>query len=274
MNQELLNNSLAIMQEASDKAKEAGTPLIINFSGGKDSSVLILLAKQIKLDDIELLYMISRLELPGTIDFVKEQAARFDLPLHMVDPVEDYMGDFPYWVRRFNYFPGRQYTYCSSRLKLRPARKYFRKIYGRKHVYKVNGVRRSESSRRQKIYATKPVIRPDYEASGHFLVEPIRDWKGTDVAEYLKENNFEVQKLYEEVGVSGCAYCPFYQSEIYQRILNIYPNIYDEIIQLEDEIKKPSVNGGIFLHQLRDDFFANREEIMARLNEKGIKIKK
>ena len=274
MNKEILENSLNIIREADALAKEAGTPLFINFSGGKDSSVLILLAKEANIIGIELIYMISRLELPGTIDFVKEQAERFNLPLHMIDPVEVYMGDFAYWVRRFNYFPGRQYTYCSSRLKLRPARKYLRKLYGRKHVYKVNGVRRSESSRRQKIYATKPVIYPDYEASGHFLVEPIRDWTGQDVVDYLAENNFEVQKLYGEFGVSGCAWCPFYQPKIYQRILNVYPTIYDEIIQLEDEIGKPSVNGGIFLHQLRDDFFANQKEIMAKLNEEKIKIKK
>lgn len=273
MDKEKLEKSLEIIQEANNGAIEAGTPLFINFSGGKDSSCLILLAEQLNIKT-ELIYMISRLELPGTIDFVKEQAARFNLPLHMIDPVEDYMGDFSYWIRRFNYFPGRQYTYCSSRLKLRPARKYLRKIYGRKHIYKMNGVRRSESSRRQKIYATKPVIRPDYEASGHFLVEPIRDWTGQDVADYLAENNFEVQKLYGEFGVSGCAWCPFYQVEIYQRILNVYPEIYDEIIALEDEIGKPSVNGGVFLHQLRDDFFANREEIMTRLNAKKIKVKK
>jgi len=274
VNRELLENSLNIMREADTLAKEADTPLFINFSGGKDSSVLILLAKAINITNVELIYMISGLELPGTIDFVKEQAARFDLPLHMIDPVRDYMGDFAYWVRRFKYFPGRQYTYCSSRLKLRPARKYLRKLYGRKHVYKVNGVRKAESSRRQKIYATKPFIYPDYEASGHFLVEPIREWTGQDVVDYLNENNFEVQKLYGEFGVSGCAWCPFYQVKIYQRILNVYPNIYDEIIELEDEIKKPSVNGGIFLHQLKDDFFANRDEIMAKLNEEKIKIKK
>lgn len=268
-----LDESLKIIQEASDRADEAGTPLFINFSGGKDSSCLILLAEQLGIKT-ELIYMESRLELPGTIDFVKEQATRFNLPLHMIDPVKDYMGDFPYWVRRFNYFPGRQYTYCSSRLKLRPARKYLRGIYGRKHVYKMNGVRRSESSRRQKIYANKPYIYPDYEASGHFLVEPIRNWSGQEVVDFLSENNFEVQKLYEEVGVSGCAYCPFYQQDIYFRILNIYPTIYDEIIQVEDEIKKPSVNGGIFLHQLKDEFFSNREEIMTRLNAKKIKIKK
>lgn len=274
MDKEVLENSLNIMREADTLAKEAGTPLFINFSGGKDSSVLILLAKEINASNVELIYMISRLELPGTIDFVKEQAKRFDLPLHTIDPVKDYMGDFSYWVRRFDYFPSFRYAYCSSRLKLRPARRYLRKIYGRKHVYKVNGVRRSESSRRKKIYATKPYIYPDYEASGHFLVEPIRNWTGEDVTDYLNKNNFGVQKLYEEFGVSGCAYCPFYQPEIYQRILVVYPNIYDKIIEVEDELKKPSVAGNIFLHQLKDDFMKNREEIIARLNEKPLTKRK
>jgi 3'-phosphoadenosine 5'-phosphosulfate sulfotransferase (PAPS reductase)/FAD synthetase len=273
MNQELLDKSLAIMQEASNRAAEAGTPLLINFSGGKDSSTLILLANEINAP-IELIYMTSGIELPGCIEFVEQEAKRFNLKLHITDPIRDYQGDFPYWVRKFDYFPSYHYNYCSSRLKLRPSRAYLRKIFGFKHIYRVNGVRKSESTRRSKIYKAKDPIRKDWENSGHFLVEPIQDWSGQDVRDYLAENNFVVQKLYNEFGVSGCAYCPFYQVEIYQRILNVYPNIYDKIIEVEDEIGKPSVGGNIFLHQLKDDFFANREEIMTRLNEKGLTKRK
>ena len=273
MNQEKIDNSLAIMQDASNRATEAGTPLFINFSGGKDSSVLILLAKQINAS-CELLYMASGLELPGTIDFVKRQAEKFDLKLHITDPVKDYYGDFPYWAKRFGYFPSFGYNYCSSRLKLRPSRAYLRKIYGFKNIYRVNGVRKSESGRRSKIYKDKEPIRKDWENSGHFLVEPILEWSGQDVADYLKENNFEVQKLYNEFGVSGCAYCPFYQKEIYYRILNVYPNIYDEIIEVEDKLGKPAVAGNIFLHQLKEDFIENREQWIRTLNEKSLTKKK
>lgn len=273
MEKQKIEKSIEIIKEADKRAKEAGTPLLINFSGGKDSSVLILLAKEADAT-FELIYMASGLELPGTLEFVKEQAARFDIKLHITDPVRDYYGDFPYWVRRFGYFPTFRYNYCSSRLKLRPSRKYLRGIYGKKHIYRVNGVRRSESPRRKKIYKNTDPIRPDWENAGHFLVEPILDWTGTDVQEYLKENNFEVQSLYNEFGVSGCAYCPYYQAEIYQRILNVYPNIYDDIIAVEDELGKASVAGMIRLHELRDDFFANREEIMAKLKDKPIENKR
>jgi 3'-phosphoadenosine 5'-phosphosulfate sulfotransferase (PAPS reductase)/FAD synthetase len=273
MDKDLINNSLKIMKEAGRLADEAETPLLINFSGGKDSSTLILLANQAEVK-CELIYMTSRLELPGCVDFVRQEADRFGLKLHITDPVADYYGDFPYWVRKIGYFPSYHYSYCSVRLKIRPSRAYLRKLYGFRHIYRVNGVRKSESTRRSKIYKEKEPIRKDWENSGHFVVEPIQNWTGQDVVEYLNENNFKVQKLYTEFGVSGCAYCPFYQVEIYQRILNVYPDIYDEIIKLEDEIGKPSVGGNRFLHQVRDDFLANREEIMARLNEKGLTKRK
>jgi len=273
MNRQLVENSVKIMREADALAKEAGTPLLINFSGGKDSSCLILLGREAGAT-MELIYMASGLELPGTIDFVKEQAERFDLKLHITDPVKDYKGDFPYWVRRFGYFPTRGATYCSSRLKLRPSRKYLRGLYGFKHIYRVNGVRKKESSRRSKIYKDKPPIRKDWENSGHFLVEPILEWSGADVKEYLAENNFEPMELYNDFGVSGCAYCPFYQKEIYQRILNVYPDIYDKIIEVEDELKTQSVMGHLSLRDIKEEFLANREEIMKKLNEKGIKDKR
>jgi len=273
MNNELVEKSLEIMQDASNRAKEAGTPLLINFSGGKDSSCLILLAQQTDAD-FKLMYMTSGIELPGSLEFVQKEAERLGLDLLVSDPVKHYQGDFCYWVRKIGYFPSYHYSYCSVRLKIRPSRAYLRTLYGFKHIYRINGVRKSESTRRSKIYKDKEPIRKDWENSGHFVVEPIYDWSGQDVRDYLEENNFIVQKQYSEFGISGCAYCPFYQVEIYQRILNVYPNIYDKIIEVEDEIKKPAVGGNRFLHQLRDDFFANRDEIMARLNEKGLTKRK
>lgn len=273
MNQDTLNKSLEIMRDANKRAQESETPLFINFSGGKDSSCLILLAKEANIYT-ELIYMKSGLELPGCVEFVQEQANKFGLKLHITDPVRDYYGDFPTVVRKYGYFPSRGYTYCSSRLKLRPSRVYLRNLYGFKHVYRVNGVRKSESPRRAKMYADKPPIRPDPENSGHFLVEPLHDWTGQDVKDYLKENDFEVLELYKDFKVSGCAYCPFYQVEIYQRILNVYPNIYDGIIEVEKELGKPSVTGNRFLSEIKEDFFNNRDTIMKRLNEKQIMDKK
>jgi len=234
----------------SDVASKSKHPLIVNFSGGKDSCCVLLLVLEIT-DNVECLFMESGIDLPGSVEFVKKQCKRFDVKLHITKPERDYQGDFKYWVRKFGYFPATDYTWCSSRLKLRPSRAYFRKLYGKDALYKITGVRKHESSRRAKIYKAKDYVEEDYEHSGSFIVHPILDWEDNDVRDYLRDKNFEVNKNYNPFGVSGCYYCPFYQVEIYEKILRTYPNIYDEVIELEDEIGKPSVNGNRYLKTIK-----------------------
>jgi phosphoadenosine phosphosulfate reductase len=239
MNQDKINQSLKIVSEAQQCAKEAETPLLVNFSGGKDSSAVLLLAKEVT-DNIELIFMKSGLELPNTIEFVQAEADRLGLKLHITDPVRDYMGDFEYWVIRNGYFPAYAYTFCSSRLKIRPARAYLRKIYGHKAMYRMNGVRRQESIRRQRIYKQTDFIIPDGDLCGSFIVYPILEWTSEDVKDYLASKNFEDSKQYYNFGISGCAYCPYYEKEIYFRILSVYPHIYDHIIEMENRLNQPN----------------------------------
>lgn len=271
---EKIDTSLDIIEKVYNKSKEQEVPLFVNFSGGKDSSAVLLLAKEIAPKNTEAIYMTTRMELPGTIEFVQQEAKRLNVYLHITDPVIDYLGDFIYWARHFGYFPSFGYNYCNSRLKIRASRKYLRKLHGHKTMFRLNGVRQQESSRRKKMYAEKGFVVPDGDLAGSYIVYPILEWTGNDVKEYLALNNFESHKQYSAFGVSGCAYCPFYQVEIYQRILNVYPEIYDEIIKLEEELGKPSVSGNVFLKDLKRDFFANREEIVKKLGEPPEKIKR
>jgi 3'-phosphoadenosine 5'-phosphosulfate sulfotransferase (PAPS reductase)/FAD synthetase len=260
-----LNQSVKVVEQAYAGAKESGTPLFVNFSGGKDSSTVLLLALQVAPKDTEAIYMASRLELPGTIDFVRRQADRLNVKLHVSDPVIDYMGDLEHWVIHYGYFPSFKYNFCSSRLKIRAVRAYLRKLYGRAHMYKMNGVRKSESNRRKKMYKETEYITKDRDLNGSFIVYPILDWDKEDVEEYLATNNFEIEKDYAFFGVSGCAYCPFYKEDIIYRILSVYPDIYDHIIELEKKINKPAVGGGVFMRDVKAYFMANRDEIAANL---------
>lgn len=266
MDKEKLNKSLEIIKEANKGATEAETSLLVNFSGGKDSSAVLLLAKEVT-DNVELIYMSSGIELPGSIEFVQEEAKRLGLKIHITDPVRDYLGDFEHWVRHYGYFPACGYAFCSSRLKIRPSRRYLRSVFGRKPMYRLNGVRKSESTRRKKMYKETPAIRPDGDLAGSFIVQPIQEWTGQDVKDYLEEKNFVVQKQYSAFGVSGCAYCPFYQVDIFHRILAVYPDIYDNIIKLEDELGLPSVSGRKFMRDIKANFMKNREEIIANFED-------
>jgi len=225
-------------------------PLIVNYSGGKDSQTLLDLVLQ-ETNNVEALFMASSIDLPRSIEHVIDSLKDNDIHLHITFPDVDYQGDFTYWVRKFTYFPAASYTWCSSRLKLRPARAYFREIYGHEKLYKLNGVRRFESSRRKKIYSiSKGFIYPDDEHPNAFIVMPLLNWTNKDVENYLTIKNITINQNYKVCGVSGCKYCPFYQPELYQQINRTYPDIYNEIIKVEKEIGKPSVIGNKFLWEI------------------------
>jgi len=247
------------LQNRIDEAKEViftalkktgKNPLICNFSGGKDSATLLSLILEVT-DNVEALFMYSSIDLPGSLTHVKQEIKKYDITLHITDPIKHYQGDFAYWVKKIGYFPAIDYTWCSSRLKLRPARAYLRSIYGLDSLFKLNGVRRFESSRRKKIYpTTRGFIIPDDEHSGSFIVMPLLNWTNADVNLYLKKKGITINQNYKKCGVSGCKYCPFYQPFFYKRINAVYPGIYDDIITIEREIGKPAVVGEIFLENL------------------------
>lgn len=251
---EKIKKSKQIIREISKKSE---CPLIVNFSGGRDSCCVLILTLEVT-KNVKCLYMKSGLDLPGSIEFVERQCKRFNVELIMSDPVKDYQGDFIYWVKRFGYFPSFTYTWCSSRLKLRPARAMLRKMFGFKTLYKLTGVRRDESTRRVKIYGGKTYIEKDCEHSGSFMVHPILHWSKEDVIKFLKMKKFEINENYKPFGVSGCYYCPFYQKSIYFKIMKVYPDIYDEIIKVETKIGKPSVAGNRFLKDVKKEFLEQR----------------
>ena len=271
---EKIERSLEILDLVYAKCQEQEVPMFVNFSGGKDSSACLLLAREIAGDKVECIFMSTLMELPGTVEFVKQEAERLKVTLHITDPIRDYMGDFSWWVRHYGYFPSFGYNFCNSRLKIRASRRYLRKIHGLKTMFRLNGVRQQESSRRKKMYKESPFVVPDGDLSGSYIVYPILEWTGDNIKEYLSINNFEVHKQYSAFGVSGCAYCPFYQKDIYFRILNAYPDIYDELIKLEDEIGKPAVSGNLYLKDIKAEFMANPEGIMERIGAPSEKIKR
>jgi len=247
--------SKKILQETIKRSGD--TPLMVMFSGGKDSTVCLHLALSIT-DNIECIFMESSIDLPNTVKFVKRCCNKFGVKLHLTSPSRDYQGDFYWNVKRWGHFPtiGRN-LWCNTKLKIRPMRAHMRKKFGFTPLFKVNGVRRDESSRRNKMYAKisgGDYITKDPEYSGSFNVYPILDWTKKDVTDYIKKNKIIIptNDSYEKFGVSGCFWCPFYQAEIYKRILKVHPNIYDKIIELEKELNKPSVTGKIWLRDLKE----------------------
>ena len=232
------------------------TPLLINFSGGKDSTILLDLVQNVT-DNFICCYMSTEIELPKNIDYVREACEKRGCQLLVSTPSE-HKGDFFSRLAKFKIFPTFSAPWCTRDLKIRPQRKMLNRLYGKKTFFKLTGVRRAESSRRTKIYKSYKLegfIQNEYQYGGRDqLIHPILYWSDENIIEYLRREKIRVKTnpLYEKFGVSGCAWCYFYQSCIYEKILAEYPNLYDHFIEWEKKLNTPSVSGYIWLKDLKN----------------------
>lgn len=247
-----IKESFAVIKRAVKKTGD--TPLIVNFSGGKDSMVLLDLVRRTT-DKYVCCYMISGIEFPEAIDFVKTLCERLDVRLLLSSPA-DYKGGFFSRLPIIGYFPTVQNNtlWCNRDLKIRPQKVVLKRVFGNQLFFKLNGVRRYESSRRMKMHRkTRDFMREDYHVSKSLMVFPILNWTDDDVKKYLKLRaiHVAVNPLYERYGVSGCYWCPFYQKQIYERILSLNPNLYDEFIEWETKLNKPCASGHTWLRDLK-----------------------
>jgi phosphoadenosine phosphosulfate reductase len=252
-----LEESRRVVREVAARSEK---PLIIQFSGGRDSMAVLGLVQEVT-NDFVCSYMASGMEFKGILSFVKETCQNLNVRLLISTP-EMHKGDIFKRVKKFKSFPnishfsgGGSRTWCSRDLKIRPQKKMLVKEFGRGTFYKLEGVRMYESSRRRYIYADYAdyPIREDAEFKGSYEVFPILNWTDRDVLNYLRKKGLPTSGLYKEFGVSGCSWCPFYQPEIYKRVLEKMPNHYDRFIELEEELGIPSVAGYYFLRDLKEE---------------------
>jgi 3'-phosphoadenosine 5'-phosphosulfate sulfotransferase (PAPS reductase)/FAD synthetase len=200
-------------------------------------------------------YMVSGIEFPEAVDFAGEAANGIGVPILYSQP-SDHKGGFFERLATFRRFPNIESTWCNRDLKVRPQKKVLERNFGKQTFYKLVGVRKFESNRRRGLYPANKLIRPDPEHSGSFLVFPLLHWTDDDVINYLKMAGLPTAGLYKRFGVSGCYWCPFYQVEIYKKVLRELPNIYDEFIEWETKLKAPSVIGEIYLRDLKKEVAA------------------
>lgn len=163
----------------------------ICYSGGKDSDVILELAKMAGIP-YRAIYKSTTIDPTGTIAHAKEMGA---------EVVRPKMTFFQLVSKRG--FPSRFARFCCSELK-----EY--KICDRA----IQGIRRSESRKRAEIYKEPEMCRV-YSAKEKVKVYlPILEWTDQDVEEFIKERNIKCHPLYYRDGQFdvtkrlGCMGCP------------------------------------------------------------------
>lgn len=182
-----IKDSIRILKMgAQDKTVE------LSYSGGKDSDVILTLAKMAGIS-IRPIYKCTTIDQPGTIAHVRENGVEVLRPEKTFFQLIETHG-----------FPSRFYRFCCARLK----------------EYKIGeddiqGIRRCESIKRMKRYK-EPFICRMYSKTEHVnVILPILEWSNDNVREFVEAYGIKCHPhYYDENGKFhverrlGCIGCP------------------------------------------------------------------
>ncbi|KLC02021.1 phosphoadenosine phosphosulfate reductase [Xanthomonas perforans] len=192
---------------------------ILSLSGGKDSAALALYMRD-RVSNMEYIFNDTGKELPETYEYL--------------DRIGDYLGrpvtrlnadkGFDHWYQLYGgMIPSNHRRWCTKMLKLKP----FEVYVGTDPVVNYVGIRADED--RQGYISTKPNITPAYPFIEDGLVY-------ADIVRILHQSGVGMPP-YTRWGRtrSGCFFC-FYQQKIeWVRLLETYPDLFDEAAEYEKE---------------------------------------
>lgn len=212
MNDELqrkVDRAVKLIQAAGKVAKEHGQPLEICYSGGKDSDVILELARMSGVE-YRAIYKNTTIDPPGTIKHAREMGCEVMQPKQTFREIIEKYG-----------FPTRWRRICCSKLK-----EY--KILD----YSVVGVRRDESRSRKERYHEPEVCRVYSKNVRQRLYLPLLDWNAKDVAMFLSERGVKCHPLYYDEDGNfhverrlGCMCCPLMSKKKREAEFRKYPHM-------------------------------------------------
>lgn len=182
MNNELqkkVDRAIKLIQSAEKAAKAEGETVEVCYSGGKDSDVILELAKMSGID-FRAIYKNTTIDPPQTIKHVKEQGC-----VEIMRPEKNF-----FEIIEKNGYPSRFQRKCCSYLK-----EY--KILN----HAIVGIRRCESANRAKMYKEPIVCRYTSRKRAHInQYLPILEWTDDDVVEFIRDRNIQCHPLYYQEG--------------------------------------------------------------------------
>ena len=243
MNSSLQSNietSIATIQKAAKLAKNyTGKPLVVAFSGGKDSQTVYHLAEAAGVD-FEAVYSATTIDPPEVVRFIRKQypLVKFNVP------------KLSFWklVENIRMLPSRNMRYCCSVLKEQT-------LPGR---VTLTGVRREESAKRAKRQILdinkKPRQFDEFERSDKIdvqcfgngkekiTVNPILDWTEEDVWQYLNTVvNVPHCELYDKGRHRvGCLFCPMKRHKEIVDDMQRYPHQFKRLKETVAKIAETS----------------------------------
>lgn len=197
-------------------------PIEVSYSGGKDSDVILELAKMAGIP-FEAIYKNTTIDPPGTIAHAKEMGATIIRPKKTFLQLVGELG-----------LPTRFRRICC----------YYLKEY-KVHDRAIQGIRRCESTKRAERYKEPEYCRVYSKKEKVRIYLPILEWTDDDVERFIKERGIKcAPRYYDEDGNFhverrlGCICCPLQSRKNLIESYKQYPKFLKAEIRAIDKLQK------------------------------------
>lgn len=200
---------------------------VVQFSGGKDSTALVLWAREQWGDDFLAVYCDTAWEHPITMAYIDRIDATLLGGRLIRLKSEKYPGGMLPMLQDRQYIPSVRARFCTDELKIRPMAAFCRGLSDEFTVYQ--GVRADESKPRRD--AGPRVWDDHYDA---WIERPLFHWTAKDVFAMHAKHGIEPNPLYK-LGSSrvGCFPCVLMRHKELKRVGTMLPELWDRIREME-----------------------------------------
>lgn len=202
---------------------------IVSFSGGKDSTALLLWARE-NLSAFETIFCDTGWENPITYAYVIEMGQTLCGGKLRVLKSEKYAG-FEDLVVKKGIVPGLRSRFCTEELKIKPLHAYYQTIDDEITVY--IGIRADESRKRGEMQSERWVN----DGGGYWCKFPLFDWSAKACFDLMEKHGVPPNPLYK-MGMKrvGCWPCVMVsKGELRQAFLR-FPELRDQLAGLEAKL--------------------------------------
>jgi len=201
--------------------------ILLSFSGGKDSTALLLHAKEMDLlGSSDIVYCDTGWENPDTYDYIQYVGDKLGKEIIALKPEYDFIE----LAKKKKRFPSSQARFCTEKLKLKPMKKYIAQFLPDCEIWV--GVRAQESASRSKL--PMRAYADYYECD---MYRPLIQWSWQEVFDIMKKHGIKPNPLYSN-GMKrvGCFPCIMSSLEELRNMFDRYPETLNKLIEAEEAI--------------------------------------
>lgn len=215
--------------------------LVINFSGGKDSTAMLALLceryphvpKRVVMADTGWEHVDSPGKWPSAITWSEMIVERFGLPLYVVRNPNKTLLEM---AERRGKFPGMSQRQCTSDLKRDPINTWIRRNVRDPVVVSAMGMRAEESSGRARLPVLCRDVRETNSRRTLWKWNPILRWTEAEVRAYLAEKGLPLHPVYGHLRRFSCRVCIFMTDHDLRQVKQHDPEAIETISRIEEQI--------------------------------------